>query len=113
MMSLGGLSEQRNWKRAPLAVPTSTCPTSPDKNEDVIPLSDSQRLKRGSVNCPCHAEIVVLLITGKSGLCLVASCSVDRAVIVTKLRKLRLNSAYSRDGRGLTRSEEHTSELQS
>src|SRR5438128_12504586 len=102
MMSLGGLSEQRNWKRAPLAVPTSICPTSRDKNEEVIPLSDSQRLKRGSVNCPCHAEIVVLLITCKSGLCLVASCSVDRAVMVTKLRNLRLHRAYSHVGRGLT-----------
>src|SRR5438046_10687956 len=65
--------------------------------------SDSQRSKRGRVERPCHTEIVVVLITGKRGLCLVAKSSIDLAVIVTKLRELRLNRAHGRVIRGLIR----------
>ena len=80
---------------------TSICFTYTGKEGDVISSSYSQRLKRGRVKRPGHTEIVVLLITGKSGLCLVANSSVDHAVIVTKLRKLRLNRAHGCISRGL------------
>jgi hypothetical protein len=48
----------------------------------------TQGLQRGRGECPRYAQVVFFLITRESGLGFVSSNSVDRAAIVTKLRKL-------------------------
>jgi len=69
----------------------------------VLSSPDSKRLERRRIHRPRDAQVAVFLITGNSGLCLVAEGSIDVAVIVAKLRKLRLNRAHGCVGRGLTR----------
>src|SRR5215813_13387213 len=54
----------------------------------------SKRVKRSCVKTSRDAYVMVLLVTRKSGFCLVARQSVDCAIIVTKLRKPRLNRAH-------------------
>jgi hypothetical protein len=80
----------------------SIAPHLPYERECVLSSSDSQRLQRGRVHRPRNAQIPIFLITGKSGFCLVANSSVDCAVIIPKLRKLRLNRAHGCSARGLT-----------
>src|SRR5262249_6628265 len=50
----------------------------------------AERSKRGRCDCSRHANVLILLISGESGLAFVAKNSVDRAMIITEAGELRL-----------------------
>ena len=47
-------------------------------------------LKRCRSDCACYAQVLILLVSGESGLAFITENSVDRAVIIPKAGELRL-----------------------